>query len=221
MKKKIIKIIIILLVIGFVGLLTTICVNFYVKISVNDKIIDVNKVANNNVDCILVLGAGLRTDGTPSPMLEDRLTTAINIYNENPNLPILVSGDNGTIEYNEVQAMKDYLISQGINQDVIYMDHAGFSTYDSVYRLKAVFQIKNVVIVTQEYHLYRALYLAKSLGINAYGVSASINDYRGQAYYSFREYLARNKDFVKGIIKPNPIFLGEIVPILELNQKSS
>ena len=98
--------------------------------------------------------------------------------------------------------MKNYAIKNGINSNMISLDYAGISTYDSIYRMKHVFKLKKIVIVTQKYHLYRALYIAQSLGIEAYGIDATKVRYVGQSYRDLREILARNKDFIKCIFKP-------------------
>ena len=124
-----------------------------------------------------------------------------------------MSGDHGRDEYDEVNIMKDYAIEKGIPSESIFMDHAGFSTYESIYRAKEIFQAKKVVIVTQKYHLYRALYIAKKLGLEAYGVGADPREYRGAFYREVREIIARNKDFIKCILKPKPTYLGSVIPI--------
>jgi vancomycin permeability regulator SanA len=93
------------------------------------------------------------------------------------------------------------------------MDHAGFSTYESIYRAKDIFQAKKIIIVSQKYHLYRALYIANALGIEAYGVHADYRNYAGQAGFDIREVLARNKDFFTSIFKPEPTYRGEAIPI--------
>ena len=126
---------------------------------------------------------------------------------------LLMSGDHGRKDYDEVNLMKDYAMEKGIPSEDIFMDHAGFSTYDSMVRARDIFCAKTVVIVSQEYHLYRALYLAEKLGLEAYGVPALDVNYRGQAYREFREMLARSKDFCTAVIQPQPKFLGEKIPI--------
>ena len=165
-----------------------------------------------NIDCIIVLGAGV-WGNDPSPMLEDRLLKGIELYNEKVAPKIIMSGDHGRTEYDEVNIMKEYAIKNGVLSEDVFMDHAGFSTYESIYRAKEIFGAKNIVIVTQEYHLYRALYIANQLGLNAYGANANPRKYGGQLYREIREILARNKDFVKSIFKPEPTYLGEIIPI--------
>lgn len=164
-------------------------------------------------DCIIVLGAGLRPDGSPSHMLRDRLDCAIELYSEGVADKIIMSGDHGRTEYDEVNTMKNYAVTKGVPQASIYLDHAGFSTYDTVYRAKEIFCIKAPVIVTQKYHLYRALYNARSLGLDAYGVNSDPFRYVGQTVRDIREAAARVKDFFYCIFKPEPTYLGEKIDI--------
>ena len=109
--------------------------------------------------------------------------------------------------------MKDFLIAKGIPSDDIFMDHAGFSTYESVYRAKEIFQAQKVIIVSQEYHLYRAIYIAQSLGLDAYGVAADGQDYAGQWGRDVREVLAQVKDFFTAMFQPQPTYLGDAIPV--------
>ena len=164
-------------------------------------------------DCILVLGCGLRRDGFPSQMLRDRLDTAIEAYRMGLAPKLLMSGDHGQVDYDEVNAMKDYAMAQGIPSEDIFMDHAGFSTYESMYRAKAIFHCEKVIVVTQNYHLYRALANARAMGMEATGISANRRAFSGQWYFSLREAVARVKDTLWGIIKPRPTYLGESIPI--------
>ena len=124
-----------------------------------------------------------------------------------------MSGDHGRTDYNEVETMKQYAIDEGIDSENIFMDHAGFSTYESIYRAKEVFGVKKMVIITQEYHLYRALYIAEKLGIEAYGVASDYHIHAGQSMRDLREVLARAKDFVTTIVKPEPTYLGDFIDI--------
>ena len=126
---------------------------------------------------------------------------------------LLMSGDHGRVEYDEVNAMKQYAVDRNVSSEDVFMDHAGFSTYETVYRAKEIFGCESVIIVTQEYHLYRALYIAERLGLEAYGVATDGYDYPGQTLREMREILARNKDFLTGIIKPKPTYLGEVISI--------
>ena len=189
-----------------------ISINFYVIFSTRGQIVNDSYSKLKDIDCIIVLGAGVWGD-EPSHMLEDRLISAIDLYNKGIAPKIIMSGDHGREEYDEVNVMKEFAIKHGIPSEDIFMDHAGFSTYDSIYRAKEIFGAERIVIVTQEYHLYRALYIANSLGLKAYGVGADPRKYSGQLYRDLREVLARNKDFVKTIFKPAPTYLGEIIPV--------
>ncbi len=187
--------------------------NLYVRISTNKQIIKENDYTElSDVDCIIILGAGIWGD-KPSPMLEDRLLEGIKLYQNSVSDKIIMSGDHGRKEYDEVNIMKNYAIEKGIPSENIFMDHAGFSTYESIYRAKDIFEAKKVVIVTQEYHLYRALYIANQLGLEAYGVGADPRQYVGATFREIREILARDKDFIKCIFKPEPTYLGDTIPV--------
>ena len=188
-------------------------INLYVRISTNKQIIKENDYTElSDVDCIIILGAGIWED-KPSPMLEDRLLEGIKLYQNSVSDKIIMSGDHGRREYDEVNIMKNYAIEKGIPSENIFMDHAGFSTYESIYRAKDIFEAKKVVIVTQKYHLYRALYIANQLGLEAYGVGADPRQYVGATYRELREILARDKDFIKCIFKPKPTYLGDTIPV--------
>ena len=188
-------------------------INLYVKKSTSKQIMNENDSAKlSDVDCIIILGAGIWGD-KPSPMLEDRLLEGIKLYQNNVSDKIIMSGDHGRKEYDEVNIMKNYAIEKGIPSENIFMDHAGFSTYESIYRARDIFKAKKIVIVTQKYHLYRALYIANQLGIEAYGVGADPRQYVGATYRELREILARDKDFVKCIFKPEPTYLGDTIPV--------
>lgn len=208
--KKVIKMVGIVLIIIIVIVLV---INCYVKVSTEKQIIGNNDYANlKDIDCIIVLGAGIWGD-KPSSMLEDRLLQAIELYENNVSSKIIMSGDHGREDYDEVTTMKKFAIEKGVPSENIFMDHAGFSSYESIYRAKAIFGAKKVVIVTQKYHLYRALYIANQLGLEAYGVGADPRQYVGATYRELREILARNKDFIKCIFKPEPTFLGDTISV--------
>lgn len=176
----------------------------------NETLVEISRI---DPECIMVLGASVNPDGTPSPMLKDRLETGIELYNRGVAPKLLLTGDNGQIEYNEVEAMKNYAVNAGVPEEDIFLDHAGFSTYDSVYRASYVFGVESMVAVTQEYHLYRTLHGCKKMGIEAVGIGADQEVYAGQEYREIREVLARVKDFVMWLIKPEATFLGEAIPI--------
>ena len=169
--------------------------------------------ALTDVDCVLVLGCGVLPSGRPSAMLTDRLQRGVELYEAEVSPKLLMSGDHGTENYDEVNTMKKYALDKGVPSEDVFMDHAGFSTYESMYRAKEVFCAKKVVIVTQKYHLYRAVYIARALGLEAYGVDADYRTHGGQLMRDLREILARNKDFLTSIFKPLPTYLGEAVPV--------
>ena len=184
--------------------------NVYIVEYAKKYILDIDALSSKKVDCVMVLGAGL-WDGKPSPMLRERLDFGLEAFESGCSDKMLMSGDHGTEFHDEVNAMKDYLAEKGVDRDVIFLDHAGFSTYESMYRARDVFDVKSMVIVTQTYHLYRAVYDARKLGIEAYGYKAERLQYPAINY--MREPLARVKDFIWCIIKPEPTFLGEEIPI--------
>lgn len=146
-------------------------------------------------DCILVLGAGLKGDNvTPSDMLYDRVSVATDLYKTaDGKIPLLMSGDH-TGDYNEVAVMKSLATELGASSEDVFLDHAGYSTFESIYRAKEKFGAKRIIIITQEYHLHRALHIARELGVEAVGVSADLRNYRNQVRYDAREVLARFKD---------------------------
>ena len=189
-------------------------IDAYVVHSTSDQMLSPEDAALlEDVDCILVLGCGVKDDGTPSAMLEDRLRRSVELFHAEAAPKLLMSGDHGRVTYNEVWTMKQYAMDNGIASEDIFMDHAGFSTYESIYRARDVFGVKKIIIISQEYHLYRALYIANALGVEAYGVSANYRDYSGQFARDVREVLARNKDWLTAIFQPEPKYLGEAVPI--------
>ena len=167
---------------------------------------------DEKADCILILGAGVK-DGKPKPMLRDRLLTGIELYKSGAAEKIIMSGDHGRADYDEVNVMRAFALEQGVKAEDIFLDHAGFSTYDSVYRAKNIFGAENIIIVSQKYHLYRALYIAKKIDVKAAGVSADLNTYGGQLKRDIREITARDKDFFKCIIKPKAQIMGDKIPL--------
>ncbi len=207
--KKFIFIISIPILLAFIIILG---INFYVVIKYNKRILTNKEAYESKGDCILILGAGIKNDG-PSDMLRDRLIVGSKLYENSSIKKIIVSGDHSKDNYDEVAVMKKYLINKlNVPSENIYKDHYGVATYDSIYRAKEVYSCKKLIIVTQKYHLYRSLYLADKIGIDAYGVSSSLEPYKGQLWRELREILARDKDFVKGIILPKPEFKIEVLP---------
>ena len=213
-KKSVIIVLAVLVALGLLSASAVFGINAYVKHVGAGYIISEEEACEmKDVDCIIVLGCQVRADKSPSDMLKDRLDHALVLYNGGASPKILMSGDHGRVEYDEVNAMKQTAIDLGVDSSDVFMDHAGFSTYETVYRAKEIFGAKRVVIVTQQYHLYRAVYIAKQLGLEAYGVNSDFHEFRGQIFNDVREILARNKDFVKCIFKPEPTYLGETIAI--------
>ena len=140
-------------------------------------------------DCLIVPGAGVKPDGKPSKMLADRLDLAIRLYQMGIAPKILLSGDNGQMEYNELAAMQKYVLDRGVPKEDIFLDHAGFSTYETMYRAKEVFLVKRGIVVTQSYHLHRALHVGKMLDMEVRGAASDQKRYTGQGMRDAREIL--------------------------------
>ena len=214
MKRKIKKLVIALLCLALLGVGAVFGVNGYVKHVGGAAILTAEQAAElDGIDCIIVLGCQVKANGVPSDMLRDRLTRGIELYTLGAAPKLLMSGDHGRVEYDEVGTMKQYAIDAGIPSTDIFKDHAGFSTYETVYRAKEVFDARRVIIVTQEYHLYRALYIAEKLGLEDYGVTSDYHTYVGQSMREGREILARCKVFAISVWKPEPTFLGDVIPV--------
>ncbi|MCD7825430.1 MAG: YdcF family protein [Clostridiaceae bacterium] len=213
---------IVLITLGILGISTLAGINFYIKYTVSDNIYSLHETDSiKPVDCITVLGAGLKADGTPNYMLQDRLDTAIALYQAGVSDRLLMTGDHGQENYDEVSAMKQYAVDAGVPADQIFLDHAGFSTYESAYRAAKIFEVKSTVVITQKYHMYRSLYDFQKMGIDADGVCAKEVTYSGQWVRSSREILARAKDLFYTITKPKPTYLGDSIPITSTVNKSN
>lgn len=161
-------------------------------------------------DCIIVLGCGLFSDGTPGRMLTNRLDTAIDLYKRGAATKLLMSGDHGQADYDEVNAMKRYAVEHGVPADAVFMDHAGFSTYETMKRAKEIFGCEQVIIVTQSYHLYRSLWDAAAMGMQVQGVAAAMYPYgwRYNSYLYVREIMARVKDVAWCLLDPPAAIMG-------------
>ena len=178
-----------------------------------DDIVDTQAAASFDADAIIVLGASVKPDGTPSGILQDRLDDGIALYFAGAAPKIIMSGDNGTESYNECWAMKRYAVSKGVPSEDVFCDHAGFSTYETMYRARHVFGAERVVVATQTYHLYRALYDAQGVGMEAIGVPSDYADYSNQMWYDVREVFARTKDFFQVLFKTPPTFVGDPISL--------
>ena len=201
------KILLFVLLVFLFGSILTIVINLYMINGTKNQIIEINQLKElKNIDAILVLGCKVEGN-SPSIMLANRLDKAYDVYNM-LNTKLLLSGDHGKKDYDEVDVMRDYLKNMNVMEDDIVLDHAGFSTYDSIYRAKNVFNMKKVIIVTQNYHMYRALYLANKLDLEAVGVIALDVPQKGiMLKNEIREIFSRDKNFIKGILKPTSKYL--------------
>lgn len=209
MRKR--KLFVILSITVILVALMTLFINLHMINSTKNQIVNINDL-KGDYDAIIVLGCKVDENG-PSLMLARRLDKGIELYNK-LNSKIILTGDHGRNEYDEVNAMRDYLLEYNVDSKDIFLDHAGFNTYDSIYRAKYIFEAKKVVIVTQKYHMYRALYIANSLGLDAVGVVADdIPQESIMLKNEMREILSRDKNFFVSIFKPKSKYLGEIIPL--------
>lgn len=197
-------------------------INYYIVKSTEAYVfLDIKKLPK--VDAIIVLGAKV-TNEKLSYVLEDRLIAGVNIIYAHKAKAILLSGDHGQKEYDEVNSMRKYMLRRNFNikKEQIFMDHAGFDTYDSMFRAQEIFGIKSAIIVTQDFHINRSVYIARSLGIEAYGFAVDESIYKESLRFNWRirEVLSRVKAFKDVQIQSNPTFLGEKIPITGNGMKS-
>ena len=209
MKKLVFTVVFLVLLI----VIFTTVINIYMINNTKNRIININNLDSyKDADAILVLGCKAYND-RPSLMLSKRLEKAYEVYQKLP-IKILLSGDHGSNEYDEVNIMKEYLLSFDMPRKDLFLDHAGFSTYDSLYRAKNVFGAKKIIVITQKYHMYRALYLADKLGLDAIGVVADDIPQKGiMLKNEIREILSRDKNFFKGLLKPQSKYVGEYISL--------
>ena len=187
-------------------------INYNVVKYANQYIVSVEDAPKT--EAALVLGALVHNNGRVSDILADRLDIGIELYKKDKVSKLLLSGDHGRKNYDEVNAMKTYATSNKVIIEDIFMDHAGFNTYESMYRARDVFGAKKIIIVTQKYHLSRAVYIARKLGLQAYGVASDKHYYPKISKYKMRERLARCKDYILvNFIKPKPTYLGEVIDL--------
>lgn len=188
--------------------------NALVLISAEESMVTTEGARNRGADAIVVLGASVYPDGTPSDILRARLDDAVELYQEGAARKIIASGDNGDLHYNESSAMKEYLVSQGVPSQDVFCDYAGFSTYDSIYRAKNVFGAKSIVVATQKYHLPRALFAAKALGLDAVGAYVEEEGaYQNQFLYDLREVPARMKDVLQALSNAPSTMVGDPIDL--------
>lgn len=198
------------LILFFVGVIFG--ANFWVAKSSSGKIFrDVEKIPEKMV--ALVLGAGIKKNGDLSDILRDRLDSALELFAARKIRRIIVSGDNSRENYDETDAMRDYLLESGIPPRAIFTDYAGFDTFDSIFRAREIFEVNEAILVSQEFHLPRAIFLAEKLGIDAVGFSANLQEYLNAKRMQFREIPANVKAVGNILFNSQPKFLGEKIPI--------
>lgn len=199
----------------FIGYLVALVFLFVLIINLNivaltkDEIYSIEQleIIPDDFDCILILGAGIKKDGTPTPMLRDRLLTGFEAHQSNKSMPVLISGDSEKSDYCETVSMERFLIEKGVEENIIISDGYGLSTYESIWRAKKVYGFNKILIVTQKYHLHRAIYIANKLDMVAYGLDSALVSYGKQPIYSLREYFARIKDMIYAELNLNPTYI--------------
>jgi vancomycin permeability regulator SanA len=200
--------------VGFLSALFPVLIWLLFKVIYAEKIIQVND-ATMDYPVAIVFGAGLRWDGSPTPVLRDRVQAAVELYNQGRVKKLLLSGDNRFIDYNEPGAMQEYALELGVPPEDLVLDYAGRRTYDTCYRANAIFKVENAYLVTQNFYLPRALFLCNQFGIEALGINADLREYSNYSlrYWNFREMFATTSALWDvWIKKPLPV-LGEELPI--------
>ncbi|SCW40732.1 protein SanA, affects membrane permeability for vancomycin [Ruminococcaceae bacterium YRB3002] len=209
------KMLAVLLIAGLVAALSFGVANTIVVMSTDSVLYDLDEISGpeEDCDCIIVLGCGVYDDETPTPFLHDRLATAVSLYHQGYAPKILMSGDHGRDDYNEVGVMRKFALDNGVPSEDIFMDHAGFSTYETMIRAKEIFGISKAIVVTQSYHLARSVYDCRAFGIDCKGVRAIQGNYIVKPYNYVRESIARCKDLIWCIFKPAPTYRGPAIDI--------
>jgi len=204
-----------ILVVGCMLALLVFLIDYQVEKQGRSQVVPLEDLAGQKpYDCVIVPGALVYPNGSPSAMLQDRLDMALKIFQGGFTDRILVSGDHGQNDYDEVGAMRNYLLAAGVPAEKVFMDHAGFDTYDTLYRAKAVFAVKRALITTQDFHLYRALYIGQQLGLDIQGVACAYARDYWSPRYRLREFPARVKSFLDcEVLKTKPTFSGPVIPI--------
>ncbi len=201
-----------LAIIGLLVCLLVAIINFYVYQIGKNRIIPALEQLPQT-QAVLILGSRVYENGNMSAILKDRVDTGLLVYQKGKASKILISGDHGRTTYDEVNTIKDYLLAHGVPAEDIFLDHAGFDTYDSLYRAKAIFKVKSLIIITQQFHLPRALYLGHALGLEVYGFASDLQLYQSDLYNNLREIPARTKAFLDINLNSSPKFLGPTIPI--------
>lgn len=201
---------------GFICFLLIIIWIKLINTTVQNKTKSIIYTDINNIDkktsAIMILGAWVKTWGIITPIYKERINKAIQVYNSWKSDKILVSADNSREEYDEVLPVRDYLVNNGVNANDIFLDFAGFDTYDSLYRARDIFEVNSLFIISQWFHLPRAVWIGNKLGVESYGIEADSNVIRSD-WYTFREKIANIKAWLNILFRVEPKFLGEKVPI--------
>jgi SanA protein len=202
-----------ILFLGIIGLLAVVTPRFVTNLHAVNRVYQKEDAPTRRV--AIVFGAGLRRDGSPTAILRDRVDTAADLYFAGKVEKLLMSGDNSTLGYNEPESMRQYAISLGVPEEAIALDFAGRRTYDTCYRAKAVFEVNDVVLVTQKFHLPRAIYICNALGVEAVGVEANTRRFWSSSLliWNTRELLATAGAFIDLYISAPELVLGEPVPL--------
>lgn len=181
-----------MIALGLLGLLTVYAINLRVKAYANQRLqTSITEIpAEEPRRVAIVFGAGVWSDGSPSNALYDRIVTAVELYRAGRVRKILMSGDNPTKQYDEPTVMKQTAMQLGVPEADIVLDFAGRRTYDTCYRAKEIFEVQKAILVTQEFHQARALYLCSNLGIDSVGITANRRKYEGENYWAFREFFS-------------------------------
>ncbi|PHQ28790.1 SanA/YdcF family protein [Leeuwenhoekiella nanhaiensis] len=205
------------LIVGFLlVLLVTSGLSLYIKQTTKNYIFERTEELPETYT-VLVLGASVRSNGELSTILRDRVESALLLYSQGKVKRFLLSGDNGTTSYNEPVAMKKYLRERGVPEEAIFMDFAGFDTYDSVYRASYIFEVDKAIVVTQHFHLPRAIYIARSMGLEYYGYIGDRRTYELESRNRYREIAANLKAWGELLINKEPHFKGDKIPITGKN----
>lgn len=184
----------------------------YVEIKASERSMMDNMDELQSSQVAIIFGAKVTGDML-SPMYADRVVSALNLYHEKKIEKILISGDHGRSDYNEIDVVKEYLLSNNVPAEDIFTDYAGFDTYDTIYRAKEIFKVDSAILVTQRFHLYRAIYIAQNLGMEVSGYEADLHLYKGSEIFETREIFARVKAYVDVVLKVKPKYLGSEIPI--------
>jgi SanA protein len=199
--------------VGMVALALLLLPRFVTSVSAWNQVFQTENAPTARV--AIIFGAGLRRDGSPTAVLRDRVQTGVDLYFDGKVEKLLMSGDNSTPFYNEPEAMRQYALSLGVPVDDIVLDYAGSRTYDTCYRANAIFGVDNALLVTQSFHLPRALFLCNSLGVDAAGVEADNLNYRRSSLviWNIREQMATLAAFFDLYVDNPALVLGAPEPI--------